>query len=155
MIEIPGKHNTAKIFTGNVESSAISQIIEICNRPEYEGSKIRVMPDVHAGAGCTIGMTMTITDTICPNFVGVDIGCGMHTVQLAEKDIDLKKLDRIIKMNVPSGFDIRKKEHKFAQFSKLESLKCKHVANMERGMLSIGTLGGGELVASMLVNSQQ
>ena len=80
MIEVKGKYNTAEVFTDNLEESGRVQIERLCNQPYAEGSKIRMMPDVHAGAGCTIGTTMTITDKICPNLVGVDIGCGMETL---------------------------------------------------------------------------
>ena len=77
-MKIRGKYNTAKVFTDVIDASAISQIIEMCNQEPFAGSSIRIMPDVHAGAGCTIGTTMTITDKVIPNLVGVDIGCGMH-----------------------------------------------------------------------------
>jgi len=75
MIELRGKYNTAKVFTDNVEETAISQIIDLCNQPFTEGSKIRIMSDCHSGTGCTIGTTMTIQDKIVSNLVGVDIGC--------------------------------------------------------------------------------
>lgn len=84
MIELQGKYNTAKIFTDNVDSQAISQIINLLNQQFAAGSSIRIMPDTHAGAGCTIGTTMTVTDKIVPNLVGVDIGCGMETTILKE-----------------------------------------------------------------------
>lgn len=90
---IKGKYNEAKIYTDVVDDGAIAQIQAMCDAPVFEQSKIRVMPDVHAGAGCTIGTTMTITDKIVPNMVGVDIGCGMELVQIKEKDIDLAALD--------------------------------------------------------------
>ena len=79
MIEINGKFNSAKIFTDNVEQEAIAQIIALCNQPFTQGQTIRMMPDIHAGSGCTVGTTMTITDKAVPNIVGVDIGCGMET----------------------------------------------------------------------------
>lgn len=106
MIELRGKYNIAKIFTDNIDQNAIAQIIGMLNQPYMADSKIRIMPDVHAGAGCTIGTTMTITDKVCPNLVGVDIGCGMETVQLREKELDLEKLDDFINAQIPSGFDI-------------------------------------------------
>ena len=77
MLELKGRFNTAKVFTDVIDENAISQIIELLNQPMSEGQRIRIMPDVHAGAGCTIGTTMTITDKAVPNLVGVDIGCGM------------------------------------------------------------------------------
>src|SRR5699024_8279210 len=84
MIEITGKYNSAKIFTDVVDSASTAQVLELCNQEFTAGSRIRMMPDIHAGAGCTIGTTMTITDKIVPNLVGVDIGCGMETLRLAE-----------------------------------------------------------------------
>lgn len=77
MLELKGKYNTAKVFTDNIDAETISQIINLCNQQSMEKSKIRIMPDCHAGAGCTIGTTMTIEDKVIPNLVGVDIGCGM------------------------------------------------------------------------------
>ena len=94
MIEIRGKYNTAKVFTGNIEPSASAQILELCNQPFVEGSLIRIMPDVHTGAGCTIGTTMTIKDKVVPNLVGVDVGCGMTVAFIdtggADKTLDSK-----------------------------------------------------------------
>jgi RNA-splicing ligase RtcB len=84
MIEIKGKYNMAKVFTDNVENEAVMQITELCNQEFVKESIIRIMPDTHAGAGCTIGTTMTITDKIVPNLVGVDIGCGMETIKLRD-----------------------------------------------------------------------
>ena len=93
MMEIKGKYNTARVFSDNVEEGAIAQIIELCNQEFAKDSIIRIMPDTHAGAGCTIGTTMTIKDKIVPNLVGVDIGCGMETIKLKNKNIELSKLD--------------------------------------------------------------
>lgn len=143
MIEIEGKYNTAKVFTDNVESEAIAQIVELCNQEFVKDSIIRIMPDTHAGAGCTIGTTMTISDKIVPNLVGVDIGCGMETIKLKQKEIDFEKLDKVIYNYIPSGFDIRKKQHKYAENIDFDSLVCKKHVNLERAILSIGTLGGG------------
>jgi RNA-splicing ligase RtcB len=80
MIEIHGVYNSAKVFTDELEAASCGQIENLCNQPFVEGSQIRLMPDVYARAGCTIGTTMTIKDKIVPNLVGVDIGCGMETV---------------------------------------------------------------------------
>lgn len=82
MLEIKGKFNTAKVFTDIIDEDSIRQVYELCNQSFAEGAKIRMMPDVHAGAGCVIGTTMTITDRVVPNMVGVDIGCGMETVRI-------------------------------------------------------------------------
>lgn len=109
MLELKGKHNIAKIFTYKIEQEAISQIINLINQEFVSGSTIRIMPDVHAGAGCTIGTTMTITDKIVPNLVGVDIGCGIKTTVLKEKEIDLEHLDEVIHKNVPVGSLCNKK----------------------------------------------
>jgi len=143
MIEIRGKYNTAKVFTDNVEEDAVAQIIELCNQEFAKGSIIRIMPDTHAGAGCTIGTTMTIKDKIVPNLVGVDIGCGMETIKLKNKNIELSKLDKVIHEYIPAGFDIRKKEHPYAKNIDLEELICRKNVNINRAKLSIGTLGGG------------
>lgn len=143
MIEIKGTHNTAKVFTDNIESGACEQIRQLCDQKFCEKSVIRIMPDVHAGAGCTIGTTMTVRNTVVPNLVGVDIGCGMETIKTASKEIDLEKLDRIIYQNIPSGFDIRSKTHPYSENVRLEDLRCKKHMDIKRAMLSVGTLGGG------------
>ncbi len=143
MIILNGKYNSAKVFTDNIDETAIAQIIELCNQPMSEGASIRIMPDVHAGAGCTIGTTMTITDKAIPNLVGVDIGCGMETVVLKEKHIELQKLDKLIYAKIPSGFDIREKPHRYTEKIDLTKLFCYHQINPIRAERSIGTLGGG------------
>jgi len=143
MIEIRGKYNTARVFTDNVEDVAIAQILELCNQEFVKDSIIRIMPDTHAGAGCTIGTTMTISDKIVPNLVGVDIGCGMETIKLKNNDIDLEKLDKVIHEYIPSGFDIRKKQHPYADNVDFDKLVCKKGVSIDRAKLSIGTLGGG------------
>ena len=143
MFEIQGKYASAKIFAEIAEESAISQIMTLCNQPVSEGAKIRIMPDVHAGAGCTIGTTMTVTDTAIPNLVGVDIGCGMETVRLKETHIELQKLDKLIYRCIPSGFDVRETPHRFAESFMHEQLYCADKIHFRRLLQSIGTLGGG------------
>lgn len=143
MLEIRGKYNTAKVFTDNVEAEAISQIMELCNQEFVAESQIRIMPDTHAGAGCTIGTTMTITDKIVPNLVGVDIGCGMETIKLKNSRLDLEKLDHVIHNDVPAGFVTRETVHPYAKQIDFEGLICKKAVNLERAKLSIATLGGG------------
>lgn len=143
MIELKGKYNTAKVFTDNIESDAISQIINLLNQEFVSESKIRIMPDTHAGAGCTIGTTMTITDKVVPNLVGVDIGCGMETVLLDNEHIELQKLDKVIHASIPAGFEIRKDPHSYTDEIDLENLRCVKHVNLERAWLSMGTLGGG------------
>lgn len=143
MLELNGKFNSAKVYTDIIDSSAVAQIIELCNQPMSAGSQIRIMPDVHAGAGCTIGTTMNITDKVVPNLVGVDIGCGMETVKLKEKHIELQKLDKLIYSKIPSGFDIRDKAHRYNEKIDLTELYCYNQINSNRAERSIGTLGGG------------
>ena len=104
MIEVNGKYNSAKIYTDVVDQASIAQVIELCNQEFTAGSKIRLMPDIHARAGCTIGTTMTITDKVVPNLVGVDIGCGMETIRVRETHMELQKLDKLIYGKIPSGF---------------------------------------------------
>ena len=143
MLLLNGKFNSAKVFTEVIDQTAVAQITELCNQPMSEGSQIRIMPDVHAGAGCTIGTTMHITDKVVPNLVGVDIGCGMETVKLKETHIELQKLDKLIYEKIPSGFEIRDKAHRYCERIDLTELYCSDHINPVRAERSIGTLGGG------------
>ena len=143
MIELQGKYATAKVFTDVVDNESISQVINLLNQPYIEGSKVRMMPDIHAGAGCTIGTTMTISDKICPNLVGVDIGCGMETIRIKETFIEPQKLDKVIRSEIPSGFEIRKNPHRFSKDIDLSGLYCAKKIKLDRAYNSIGTLGGG------------
>lgn len=143
MLEIRGKYNTAKIFTDQVDEDSIAQVIQVCNQKFTEGSKIRLMPDIHAGAGCTIGTTMTILDKVAPNLVGVDIGCGMEVIQIREKHIELQKLDKLIYEKIPAGFKVREKTHPYFDEIALEELRCYKNINPLRAEKSLGTLGGG------------
>ena len=95
MLTVRGKYNEAKIFTDVVDQASIAQVIALCSQEFAVGSRIRLMPDVHAGMGCTVGTTMTITDKVVPNLVGVDIGCGMETVRLREDHLEMQKLDKL------------------------------------------------------------
>jgi RNA-splicing ligase RtcB len=147
MIEISGKYNTAKVFSGSVDESSRVQIEKLCDQPFTEGSKIRLMPDVHAGMGCTIGTTMTIKDKIVPNMVGVDIGCGMETAVINAgekfaKDFNPAALDKIIYANIPSGMNVRKDEHVFTEMIPFSNIRCTAI-DLFRARNSIGTLGGG------------
>lgn len=143
MLELQGKYATAKVFTDVVDEASISQVITLLNQPYVDGSRVRMMPDIHAGAGCTIGTTMTISDKICPNLVGVDIGCGMETIRIKETHIEPQKLDRVIRDGIPYGFNIRSKAHRFAKEIDLSKLCCAKKVNVDRAYSSIGTLGGG------------
>lgn len=143
MLELQGKYASAKIFTDVVDNESISQVINLLNQPYMEGSRVRMMPDIHAGAGCTIGTTMTIKDKICPNLVGVDIGCGMETIRIKETHIEPQKLDKVIREFIPSGFSIHDDPHRFAGDIDLSELYCAKKVDIDRGYRSIGTLGGG------------
>ena len=140
MFEIKGKINTAICYAKVVEDEAIEQIRRMCDYEFTKNSKIRIMPDVHAGKGCTIGTTMTVHDKVVPNIVGVDIGCGMYTVNLGKVDVDFEKLDEAAHY-IPSGMNIWPgRQEKFD----LQVLRCyrslKNTKWLERSM---GTLGGG------------
>ena len=143
MIEIRGKYNEARIFTDVADSASIAQVQQLCDQEFAAGSRIRLMPDIHAGAGCTIGTTMTITDKVVPNLVGVDIGCGMETIRIREKRLELQKLDRLIREKIPSRFSIREKAHRYFSQINLNELCCARHADLLRAEKSIGTLGGG------------
>lgn len=131
--------NDIKIFASTIENTAFDQIKKLGEFEAYQDSKIRIMPDCHAGVGCTIGTTMEIKDKITPNLTGVDIGCGMLTVKLKENIIDLHRLDNVINTFIPNGFNIHTK-HK-AEFD-FDRLIAKNL-NIDRARLSIGSLGGG------------
>lgn len=143
MIELNGKYASCKVYTDIIDEKAISQLIELLNQPMSKGQTIRIMPDVHAGTGCTIGTTMTITDKVVANLVGVDIGCGMETIKIKENHIEPMKLDKLIYDKIPSGFNVRKKAHRYNDKIDLSSLYCYHHINPSRAELSLGTLGGG------------
>lgn len=140
MIEIIGKYNTAKCFTSQIEDAAREQIKRVCDAEAFANSKIRIMPDVHAGKGCTIGTTMTITDKIVPSMVGVDIGCGMYTVYLGKIDIDFEKIDEAAH-SIPSGRDVWEgRQERFDLTALRVYRELKDSKRLER---SLGTLGGG------------
>ena len=143
MIELQGKYNNAKVFIDNVEQETIAQIINLLNQKFVFGSQIRIMPDTHAGAGCVIGTTMTITDKVVPNLVGVDIGCGMETVILVDGHVEMQKLDKAIHRLIPSGFNVRTSPHQYMSEIDLAKLRCAKHVSLGRAELSLGTLGGG------------
>lgn len=143
MIELNGKYASAKIFTNVVDQVSLDQVTEILNQPFVSGQTVRMMPDIHSGKGCTIGTTMTVDDKVCPNLVGVDIGCGMLAVKLEENTIDFEKLDRVIRAYVPSGFDIHDTPHRDAGNLDLRKLHCASSCNLTKAYCSIGSLGGG------------
>ena len=143
-----------KIFTENIEQEAIDQINTLMEQPAFSDCKVRIMPDVHAGAGCVIGFTADLGDKVIPNIVGVDIGCGMLTIELGEinkeddsivdnvTEVDFEKLDRVIREQVPCGYNIH--EGRKTRFEKIQNLKCyRELRDTKRFERSIGTLGGG------------
>lgn len=136
------KMSDLKIFTENIEPEALNQIYTLIQQPAFSDCKIRIMPDVHAGAGCVIGFTANLGDKVIPNIVGVDIGCGMLTVELGKIDIDFEQLDNIIHKYVPSGRDVL--QNNLTKFDSLKKLRCyKELKDITRIEQSIGTLGGG------------
>ena len=140
MLEIRGKVNTALCFARIIEDEAIEQIRRMCDYEFTAGSRIRIMPDVHAGKGCTIGTTMTVTDKAVPNVVGVDIGCGMYTVNLGRIEIDMEKMDAVAHY-IPSGMNVW--EGRQERFD-LTDLHCyRSLKDAKRLERSLGTLGGG------------
>ena len=143
MITIQGLYNTAVCYTPVLEELAAKQIQAVCDQAEFAGCKIRIMPDVHAGKGCTIGTTMTIQDKIVPGMVGVDIGCGMETVEIAEREINFAKLDALIRKEIPYGRAVRDTPHALHAELDLTQLRCADQVNLTRAKQSIGTLGGG------------
>lgn len=141
MIEIQTKKNTVKVFTDTLDKPTKQQIAATARDPAYADSKIRVMPDTHAGRGCVIGMTMTLTGRVSPSLVGVDIGCGMEAVKLAETTVDLARLDEYVHECIPAG----KARHDSPQAADLplHTLKCARYLDMPRILTGLGTLGGG------------
>jgi len=141
MMKIQGMYNTARVFTDTIDDGAVSQIKELCDQAFVKGSKIRIMPDAHAGAGCVIGTTMTVEDKVVPNLVGYDIGCGVVTAKLSTDNMNLEKFDNYIRSNIPHGFDVNKKIVRDFPIEKLNCYKYLNKANRLRK--SIGSLGSG------------
>ena len=131
-----------KIFTENIEPEALNQVYTLIKQPAFADCKVRIMPDVHAGAGCVIGFTADLGEKVIPNIVGVDIGCGMLTVELGNIDLDLATIDQIIRAKVPSGRNVH--EGRPFAFDRLKELRCyRELKDTKRLERSIGTLGGG------------
>lgn len=142
MKTIIGTYSSAIVYTDIIEETAEDQIKLLCDQPFVKGSRIRIMPDVHAGKGCVIGFTADLGDMVIPNIVGVDIGCGMYTVELGKIGIDFEKLDEAIRKNIPSGMKVH--EGRIVKFPELMELKCyRELKDTKRLERSIGTLGGG------------
>jgi len=150
MIELKGKYNTAKVFTDNIEDTAQSQIITLLNQEVFKDSKIRIMPDTHAGAGCVIGFTADFGNKIIPNLVGVDIGCGMHVTKF-KADVNLEAIDNFIRNNIPHGNSVNKDISDKAVsllnsemlFGHIETISDNTKTDLGRHIKSLGSLGGG------------
>ena len=138
-----GKYTSAKIFTDTIEEYALAQLQLLVDHPAFEGSRIRIMPDVHPGKVGTIGFTATVTERILPNVVGNDIGCGMTVARLKRSRTEFQKLDVVIREAVSSGSSLRKKPHRFGADFDLAGLLCAEHINADRTARSLGTLGGG------------
>lgn len=148
-LHLTGKYASCEVMIDSVEPTALTQIYGFLNCPAFEGAKIRIMPDVHAGAGAVIGFTSTLTDKVIPNVVGVDIGCGVLSVLIGElTEIDFEALDEFIRREIPSGFNVHEKAPKipirYAGFwDRVEELANRTGQNESRVAKSVGTLGGG------------
>lgn len=132
-----------KIFTDNIEPQALDQIYTLIKQPAFRDCKARIMPDVHAGKGCVIGFTADLGDKVIPNIVGVDIGCGMETVELGKIDIDYRELDQVIRKYVPSGRNVHEEENGISE-EIIDKLYCKDKLREVKWLkCSLGSLGGG------------
>lgn len=143
MRTVNGVYTSAKIFTDTIEDYALAQIQMLCDHEAFAGCRVRVMPDVHPGKVGTIGFTSTVGKKILPNVVGIDIGCGVTLAKLKQRKTEFQKLDKVIRENVPSGFHLREKPHRFIREFDFHQLNCVEHLNIEKAELSLGTLGGG------------
>lgn len=142
---IKGKYTNAEIFANVIESEAMDQIRELCNQEYLKDCKIAIMPDCHAGAGCTVGTTIKLNNAVCPNTTGVDIGCGMYVVKLGKIDVDFEKLDNVIRTYIPSGMnkhEVASNNNFIKEFNSFApSYRCK--IDRDNAERSLGSLGGG------------
>lgn len=146
MILVKGKATEAKVFTNDPQETAITQIKELCDQSFLSNAKIRIMPDYHAGKGCVIGTTIELQDKVVPNLVGVDVGCGVYTVKLANKQVDFAKLDDVIRKYIPSGRKIHTGKaiaNVQTEFPAAEHFRASHLLTTDKNRASLGTLGGG------------
>ncbi|MFC4321226.1 RtcB family protein [Litchfieldia salsa] len=158
MIKVKGSQTEAKVFSNYSQETAVEQIQELCNQPFLKDSKIRIMPDYHAGKGCVIGTTIELKDKVVPNLVGVDVGCGVLTVKLQDKKVDFNKLDHVIRTYVPSGHELHTEETVSfinTDFPAREEFKAKHILNQDKSLYSLGTLGGGNHFIEVSVDSEE
>ncbi|MEH2904908.1 RtcB family protein, partial [Segatella copri] len=149
-----------KIFAKTIEDEAIKQIETLSNSEAYNSCKIRIMPDCHAGKGCTIGTVIELDNRVVPNTVGVDIGCGMKVVRLGKVDIDLQKFDEAVNKLIPSGFNVNEGEVSAyinglvdgCMFGKFRAWDC--LDSMEIVYRSVGSLGGGNHFIELDANEE-
>ncbi|GHI00675.1 RtcB family protein [Neobacillus kokaensis] len=156
MIRVTGSQTEAKVFSNHPQETAIEQIQELCNQAFLKDAKISIMPDYHAGKGCVIGTTIQLKDKVVPNLVGVDVGCGVLTAKLKEKNIDFNKLDQVIRTYIPSGQEIHTEETvKFVKtsFPDAEEFKAAHILSQNKSRSSLGTLGGGNHFIEVSIDS--
>ena len=154
MIELKGKYTNAKLYVNEGEAKMFDQVQKLINQPFTKGVKVRIMPDCHAGKGCVIGTTMTVTNQVVPSLVGVDIGCGVICIKLDQKNVDLVALDKFIRHNIPYGSAVHTEVHKNIDRIKLHDLKCQGVVNMDRTLRSLASLGGGNHFIEVNTNSK-
>ena len=132
-----------KIFTENIEPEAVHQVYTMASQPAFAKERVRIMPDVHSGMGCVVGFTATLSDMVIPNVLGVDLGCGMLTLQLGKIEIDFPALDAFIKSHIPAGSRVRKESSREGE-SLVKQLHCfSQLHDLPRLFASLGTLGGG------------
>ncbi len=143
MDTIKGNYAEAVVYASSIEDYAKAQIKMICDNDISLGSKIRIMPDCHPGKVGPIGLTMTVTNKVIPQLMGIDIGCGMLVAKIKARNIEFQKLDKVIRENVPAGFAIRKAPHSKASFDAISDLRCLRAVNADKALRSLGTLGGG------------
>ena len=148
METIKGAFTSAQIFTTNnretaIDGYALAQLQMICDQEGSKDCRIRVMPDVHPGKVGTIGLTMTVGKRIIPNLIGIDIGCGMTLAQIKGKKIEYQRLDSVIRENIPSGFQVRTKPHRFSAEFDFDKLRCKKYIRTDKAVLSLGSLESG------------
>ncbi|MFJ8236172.1 RtcB family protein [Ureibacillus sp. NPDC094379] len=157
MISITGTQTEAKVFSNYPQETALEQIKELCNQAFLKDTKIRIMPDYHAGKGCVIGTTIQLKDKVVPNLVGVDVGCGVLTVKLQNKKVDFNKLDHVIRTYVPSGQELHSDETVRlinTEFPSVQEFKAKHILTQDKSLYSLGTLGGGNHFIEVSVDSE-
>jgi RNA-splicing ligase RtcB len=143
MYDVIGRYNTATIYALHVDSESYAQVLRMCNTEELQGSKIRMMPDMHASEGCTVGTSMTVTDKVNPAYVGGDIGCGMQVYRLRERTIDFAALDDAIRTRVPAGAAIFEHGLPAMRHVPLDALYSRDALRTATVRRSLGTLGGG------------